>query len=173
MSLRQTIFNWYRKRAPRHQATFPRLDRVQTVLLLFESDLTEKNLQVKQLAKELAKEGREVTAWGYVDMKRSQSAILRNYRVLSRSDINLFHKPKSTHLDDLKGQHFDLLIDLSLHQVLPLRYLALYANADFRAGAQTQEPYLSDFMLALPPDKDQVYLFDQIMYYLKNIQSND
>ncbi len=173
MKLSERIFNHYCRKHAAKSHSFPTWENVQTVLLLFESDITEKNLQVKQLAKELQQQGKDVTAWGYVDNKNALSAILRDYRVLSRRDTNIFHKPKELHLKDLRRMHFDLVIDLSLNDILPLRYLMLYADAGFKAGRQTQEPYLADFMVMNGDNDDPAYLFDQILYYLKNIKSND
>ena len=173
MKISERIFNYYRRKQHVSQHTFPKWDKVQSVLLLFESDLTEKNLQIKQLVKELQQEGKDVTAWGYVDSKNAISAILRDYRILSRRDTNLFNKPKDAHLKDLKRMHFDLVIDLSLHDVLPIRYLMLYADADFKTGRQTDEPYLSDFMVMVGDNDNPAFLYDQVLYYLKNIKSND
>lgn len=173
MSISERIFNYYLHKQKKTQHCFPHWDAVTTVLLLFESDITEKNLQVKQLIKELQQQNKEVTAWGYVDSKNALSAILRDYRILSRRDTNLFDKPKDAHLKDLSRMHFDIVIDLSLHDLLPLRYLLMFANADFKAGRQTVEPYLADFMVATKEGDDPAFLFDQITYYLTNIQSND
>jgi len=100
------------------------------------------------------------------------SAILRDYRVLGTQDVNFLGKPKEHELKDLELEHFDLLISLNVNNIMPLRYLNLYANADFRVGMVTQEPYESDFMVAVPDDqRNLVYLFDQIMIYLRKINA--
>ena len=173
MNISEYIFNYYYRKHHKKATAFPAWDKVNTVLLLFESDLTEKNLQVKQLVKELQQQGKDVTAWGYVDNKNTISAILRDYRILSRHDTNLFNKPKEAHLKDLRRMHFDLVIDLSLNSLLTLRYLLLFADADFKAGRQTEEPYLADFMVITGDNDDPAFLFDQIIFYLKNIKSSD
>ena len=173
MNLSEKIFNYYLRKNKKQSCAFPHWEDVRTVLLLFESDLTEKNLQIKQLVKELQQEGKEVTAWGFVDAKNALSAILRDYRILARRDTNLFHKPKEAHLRDLSHIHFDVVIDLSMHDILPLRYLMLLSRAGFKAGRQTQEPYLADFMVAVDEAADPAFLYDQILHYIKNIQSND
>lgn len=173
MNLKEYIFNYRLKRHLKGNTLFPKLHRVRTVLLLFESDIMEKNLRIKQLQKELSAQGKEVTAWGYVDRKDGQTAILPAYRVLCRKDINLIGCPKTECLNQLRKQHFDLVIDLSLRSVLPLRYLLMEARTDFRAGRQTEEPYLSDLMITLQEKNDETYLLQQIMHYLNNIQTTD
>ena len=171
--LSEYIFNYHRRKRQPSNKIFPAWDKTVSILLLFESDLTEKNLQIKQLIKELQQQGKEVTAWGYVDMKKAQSGILRDYRILAHEDTNFLDKPKEQHLKDLMRMHFDVLIDLSQRDILPLKYLMLYADADFKAGRQTNAPYLADFMVSTNGNDNPAYLFDQITYYLKNIQSSD
>ena len=173
MNLKEKIFNYHLRKHKHHHCAFPQWDKAKSILLLFESDITEKNLQIKQLVKELQQQGKDVTAWGYVDQKNALSAILRDYRILARRDTNLFDKPKEIHLRDLSHIHFDIVIDLSLKNILPLRYLMLLADADFKAGRQTEEPYLADFMVMTNEETDPAFLFDQILHYLQNIKSND
>lgn len=173
MKLSEYIFNHHRRKHKRQVHAFPEWSKVKHILLLFESDLTEKNLHIKQLIKELQQQGKEVTAWGYVDSKTALSGILRDYRILAHRDTNLFDKPKEIHLKDLTRRHFDVVIDLTLKDILPLKYLMLYAEADFKAGRQPEEPYLADFMVMNVNNEDPAFLFDQIIYYLKHIQSSD
>lgn len=173
MKLSDWIFNYIRKKNPRQTHCFPDWNRVKTILILFESDITEKNLNIKQIIKELQQDGKDVTAWGYVDNKRAQSGILRDYRILAQQDINIFRKPKEWHLKDFQRMHFDVVIDLSINDLLPLQYLMLYADANFKTGKQTKEPYMADFMVMNGDNDDPTFLFDQIIHYLKNIRSND
>ena len=112
------------------------------------------------------------TAWGFVDKKQITSAILRDYRVLGTQDIDFLGKPKEHELKDLGMEHFDLLINLDVNRIMPIRYLSLYANADFRVGMVTDEPYENDFMVAVPEEeRNLVYLFDQLMLYLRKINA--
>ena len=59
-----------------------------------------------------------------------------------------------------------------MNNIMPLRYLSLFADADFRVGMVTNEPYENNFMVAVPDDqKNLVYLFDQLMLYLRKINA--
>lgn len=170
--LRERAFRHAQKKNGPHQAFFPNYKNIRKVFILFESDLLERNSQVKQLVKELQADGKTVTAWGFVDKKQITSAILRDYRVLGTQDINFLGKPKEHELKDLGMEHFDLLINLDVNRIMPIRYLSLYANADFRVGMVTDEPYENDFMVAVPEEeRNLVYLFDQLMLYLRKINA--
>lgn len=170
--LRERAFRHAQKKNGPHQAFFPNYKNIRKVFILFESDLLERNSQVKQLVKELQADGKTVTAWGFVDKKQITSAILRDYRVLGTQDIDFLGKPKEHELKDLGMEHFDLLINLDVNRIMPIRYLSLYANADFRVGMVTDEPYENDFMVAVPEEeRNLVYLFDQLMLYLRKINA--
>lgn len=171
-NLRESAFRRAQKKHPQPQILFPSYANIKRVFILFESDVLERNSQIKQLVRELQADGKTITAWGFVDKKEVTSGILRDYRVLGRQDVNFLGKPKDHELQDLRNEHFDLLISLNVNNIMPLRYLSLYANADFRVGMVTDEPYENNFMVAVPDDKkDLVYLFDQIMIYLRKINA--
>jgi len=170
--LRERVFRYHQKKQGPVSAIFPSYKQVKKVLILFESDILERNSQLKQLVRELQADGKQITAWGFVDKKQITSSILRDYRVLGRQDVNFFGKPKDYEIQDLRNEHFDLLISLNVNNLMPLRYLNLFADADFRVGQVNEEPFESNFMVALPEgQKNQVYLFDQLMIYLRKINA--
>ena len=171
-SLRERVFRRAQRNNLSSQVVFPSYANIRKVFILFESDVLERNSQIKQLVRELQSDGKTVTAWGFVDKKQVNSAILRDYRILGRQDVNLMGKPKDYELQDLRSEHFDLLISLNMNNIMPLRYLSLFADADFRVGMVTNEPYENNFMVAVPDDqKNLVYLFDQLMLYLRKINA--
>jgi hypothetical protein len=171
-SLRERVFRRAQRNNLPSQVVFPSYANIRKVFILFESDVLERNSQIKQLVRELQADGKTVTAWGFVDKKQVNSAILRDYRILGRQDVNLMGKPKDYELQDLRSEHFDLLISLNMNNIMPLRYLSLFADADFRVGMVTNEPYENNFMIAVPDDqKNLVYLFDQLMLYLRKINA--
>lgn len=196
MDFRQIIFDHILRKRPQRTPVYHSYRSARRILILFESDLLERNVQVKALVKQLKADGKDVTAWGYVPGKKAAtSAILRDYRVLAEQDFTFWGWPQEGPKTDItrEDEQFDLLIDLNVSQLLPLRYLSMYANADFRCGMQTEAPYLSDFMIdlshaadapeAAPESADNktaaevvessinpAYLFDQILYYLRSVE---
>ena len=174
MSIAERIFYRNLYRQAKKSRSFPDFEKVKTVLLVFESDAEERNTQIMQLAKELREAGKKVMAWGYTDKKKALTQATGSLRILSREDFGWFQRMKKEILTTLRANRYDLLIDLSLHNDLPTRYMALWADASFKTGRHTgEEHYIHDFMIELPEGRDAAYLFDQIIYYLKNIGSND
>ena len=178
MKLKEYIFNYLRKRQAPRDPHFPHLDQPLKIMIIYESDLLERNDAIKTIRQDLLRRQMDVTMWGYAEKKEITTLILPQSRILGMGDYNLFGKPRDYVLTDLQAEHYDLLIDLTTRPLLPLRYIALYTRADFKAGLNLGEG-IHDMLLSLPDlDTEQAkpeasWLFDQIMRYLTTIKSND
>ena len=181
MKLRQYIFDYLRKRMPERNPRFPHLDQPLKILMIYESDVLERNDSIKSIRQDLLRRQMDVSMWGYVAKKEITTLVLPQSRILGLADYNFLGKPRDYVLKDLQAEHYDLMIDLTLHPLLPLRYLAMYANADFKVGLNLGEG-IHDMLLSLPdftPEQSEEaspeasWLYNQIMNYLTTIKSND
>ena len=171
MSLKQYIFDYLRKKQPERTVRFPHLDQSLKVMVIYESDPLERNDAIKAIRQDLLRRQMDVTMWGYLGRKEIQTLILPQSRILGLGDYNWLGKPKDYVLTDLKAEHYDLLIDLSTQPLLPLRYLAMYTDADFKVGLNMGEG-LHDMLMGME-NPDAKGLYDQIINYLTTIKSND
>ena len=181
MKIKNKIFDYVRGKQPERSARFPHLDQPLKIIILYESDVLERNDNIKTIRQELLRRQMDVTMWGYVEKKEITTLILPQSRILGQSDYNLLGKPRDYVLTDLQAEHYDLLIDLTTRPLLPLRYLALFTNADFKVGMNLGEG-IHDMLISLPdfsPEQGDAaeieasWLFHQIMEYLTTIKSND
>ena len=181
MKLRQYIFDYLRKRMPERNPRFPHLDQPLKILMIYESDVLERNDSIKSIRQDLLRRQMDVSMWGYVAKKEITTLVLPQSRILGLADYNFLGKPRDYVLKDLQAEHYDLMIDLTLHPLLPLRYLAMYADADFKVGLNLGEG-IHDMLLSLPdftPEQSEEaspeasWLYNQIMNYLTTIKSND
>lgn len=181
MSLKQYIFDYLRNKQPERNPRFPHLDRPLKIIIIYESDVLERNDSIKSIRQDLLRRQMDVTMWGYVEKKEITTLILPQSRILGTGDYNWFGKPRDYVLSDLKAEHYDLLIDLTTRPLLPLRYIAMYTDADFKVGLNLGEG-VHDMMISLPdftPEQgdeaelEASWLYDQLMRYLTTIKSND
>ncbi len=182
--LRQYIFDYLRCKEPERLVRFPHMDKPIKLMVIYESDLLERNDEIKAIRQDLLKRQIDVTMWGYAPKKEISSPILLQSRVIGLTDFNWLGKLKSEVKDELRAVHYDLLIDLTTNPVLPLRYLALYTDADFKVGLNLGEG-LHDMLISMPvvapaegetdeePHVDVTRLYHEIMKYLTTIKSND
>lgn len=185
-SLAKRIF---RKRVRKHQLSTPRnsmfvnYNRARKVLLLFESHYSEKNTETKRLIEQLQSDGKSVIAWGYVDKRKPISPEYPDYKILGNGDLDITGRPRQAFLKELTGMEFDLVIDVSRKAWLPLSYLLLYSNAPCKAGMKKEGVQLYDFAVDVDEllaqqeksvdDMKFSFLFEHIIFYLKNIQTTD
>ena len=189
----KTLNNYlFQKRAQQYlsktsrERRFINYDKAKSVLLLFESDLLENNQNVRKIIAQLQQDGKKVSAWGFIDKKEVSTSILPEFRILHRKHTDFFQRPVMSFVNELENQEFDLLIDLSIKPVVALEYIAMYANASCKTGLRKTNLPLFDFMLDLESLKipaestesnektvDEIYLFEQIIFYLKSIQTKD
>ena len=171
MKLKERIFEYLRKRMPERETRFPHMDRPLKVMLIYESDLLERNDAIKAIRQDMLRRQMDVTMWGFVEKKDIQTLILPQSRILGVGDYNLLGKPRDYVVTDLQAEHYDLLIDLSTRPLLPLRYITMYAVADFKVGKNLGEG-LHDMLIAVE-QTDVTKLYNEIMNYLTIIKSND
>jgi len=157
--------------------------KAKTILLLFESTYSERNPGTKRIIETLTADGKKVVAWGFVEKKQITSAAYPEFRILHPGDTDIFHKPKPALLTELAEQEFDLVIDITQQPSLALSYVVLFAKAKCKTGMQKQGFPMYDFALDVDAYLEEnnlktdelpfTFLYDQIIFYLKNIQTND
>ena len=165
------------------ERSFVSYKKAKTVFLLFESDFTEKNAVIRKIVQMLQLDRKKVVAWGFIDKKQVSTALLPDFRVLNYEHTDFFKKPHASFFRELERYEFDLVIDLSLHSILPLEYFTLFANAKCKIGVKKTETPIYDFIIDLEnhqqtlesseEELDELFLFNQIIFYLKSIQSSD
>ena len=181
MSLKEKIYSFIARRQPQREARWPHWESVKHVLVLYESDLVEKNPAIRTIRTELQKHHIDAVFWGYVQKKEVQSAVLPQSRIVGMKDFTFLGYPRKELVQDLQQQEYDLVIDLNQSNTLPLRYLCLLADAGFKSGMapigqlpntpMVQSP--CDLQIKTQPQETPEFLFQQILHYLTNIQSND
>ena len=178
MGLKERIFKHCLAKLPQRETRFPHFEKPLKTLVIYESDLLERNDAIKDIRQDMLRQQMDITMWGYAPKKEITTPVLPQSRILGLKDYGFFGKPQQHVLDDLRKEHYDVLIDLTTQPCLPLRYLAMYATADCKVGLHLGEG-IHDLLIA-PPGLDTVnarpeatWLFHQIINYLSTIKSND
>ncbi len=168
------------------KSKFRSWDDIRSVLLLFESDYQEKNNDTRAFVKMLQSEGKRVVACCYVNKKVAETATLDNYIVLDRKTTNWLGRPLDAVVGERLKEKFDVVLDMTENDVLPLQYVLIWANSDFRCGRNRGENgnTLYDFVIEMPehpidpktntPRMDYDFVGNmgsQIIKYLKLIRS--
>lgn len=162
---------------------FVNYDQARSVFLIFESNFSEKNPEIKRLVETLLADGKSVTAWGFVPKKKSMNDNMYDFRILFKKNFDILQRPRATLIHELQTVSYDLLIDITTRHFLAVDYLIIYANAKCRSGIKKSGLNIYDFAIDLPEindeemgehqENDYLYNYNQLIFYLKSIQTKD
>lgn len=111
---------------------------------------------VKELVKNLSAKNREIEVLGYVDTKQLIDHYLyrKGFDFFTRKQLNWYYKPLAENVEDFIKKPFDLLLDLSLDNPFPLKYIVTYSEAKFKAGRYSDNCDYLDFMIDITKEKE-------------------
>ena len=171
MSLKERLFERYIRKHPHKQSGFPDWEKVRNIYMLAEAAPDDREaLTLADCCRLLENAGKTVQLITYADGKERTGQGL----VFCRKDFSLFGRPHKDVTDQL-AEPADLLIDLTQHPLLPMRYLAFCTNARFKAGRKLSpkdEDGIHNMLLQTHDDGTE-FVFRQIVHYIETIRSND
>lgn len=131
--------------------------------------------RVSEFVSQLQGEHKEVKALGFVKNKSLVERFLPklSYDFFSTRDLTWFYKPIHRQVKDFIDKEFDLLIDLSLHDTFPLKYISGLSNALCRVGkfSDINSEYY-DLMIDLKPSMTSEEYLGQVQHYLTVINTH-
>ena len=131
---------------------------------------------ISDYVKKLQESGKIVKALGYVQSKRLTGQFLPklSYDFLYPTGLSWNYKPVSSAAKDFMAEEYDILLDLSTEDHLPLLYITGMSKARFKAGMKSQQRsgYL-DLMIDLGEKDGLDELITQIDHYLTIINKKN
>jgi len=142
--------------------------------ILFDAGKPENVTFVEGFRKQLEEEGKKVFVLGYVDKKHLPSQLIHQLRVsyCLRRDFSWNLRPRSHFLQQFVKREYDILMDLSAPEQLPMKYLAAVSPSRFKVGAY-HEGYLAifDLTMQVDPGCTAAELAKHCIHYLKIIKT--
>lgn len=131
---------------------------------------------ISKFVNKLQTAGKNVKALGYVESKQLTGQFLPklSYDFLYPAGLGWNLKPTSTAARDFIATEFDILIDLSMIDLLPLNFITGLSKAKFKAGLQSRERSAHlDLMISLKEGDSLDELIKQTDHYLSIINRKD
>jgi len=139
-----------------------------TIGILFDAGNAEDLRHVKEFGKYLASIHIEFSTLGYLDSEivSDDLLFLGNINIFCQKDLDFFFRPSHRDALEFMSKRFDILIDLSLKNHYPLRYIANLSPAIFKVGQYTEGNTIHDLMIDIHSKPTIVYLIEQIKNYV-------
>ena len=152
---------------------FLNYSEIKSVLLLFDikNDI---NISIfEHLANILKADQKKVVLCGFVAQKKSILKSDKNKIIIRKKDISLCQKPKKDLLNTISERQFDAAFLLSTKKSIPTMYALMNTDAKIKCGSISAFNLL-DFIIDTSNIQfaDEVYIFDNIIRYLKMINKN-
>ena len=131
---------------------------------------------VAEFVAELQRDHKEVKALGFVKNKNLVSRFLPklSFDFFSARDLNWFYKPVHSKVKDFIEKEFDILMDLSLKDTLPLKFISAWSLAHCRVGRYSESNHeCYDIMLDIGKDMSLNDYILQIVHYLSVINEEE
>ena len=176
--LRIRIGQYYYKRDQarfERQTTMTNLKDARRIGILYTLNEVPDYERISEFVTKLQGEQKEVKALGFVRNKNLVERFLPklSYDFFTNRDLTWFYKPIHNTVRDFMEKEFDLLIDLSLQDTFPLKYISGISKALCRVGkfSELNTDYY-DLMIDLKPSMTSEEYIGTVQHYLTIIKTN-
>ena len=151
------------------------LEDAKSIGILYEATSQEQILEIKPLVKYFFGLRKDVKAFGYVNSKKYDECHIPKlqYDFFNLKDLNWYYKPQNDYIKNFVQQEYDILINLSNSDCIPIKYLVASSIANFKVGKHEEGYDIYDLMIKLDKKEDSMRkLMSEIARYL-NIINKD
>jgi len=128
---------------------------------------------ILSLQKFLYDNNMQVEVLGYFPGKEIPQQLLlrKGINIFNKNEVNWYGKPLLPFVYHFCKEEYDILIDLSMIELFPIRWIAAHSRSKFKVGSlsYTGNPY--DLIINVDNQKSISYLSEQVVHYL-NLLNN-
>ncbi len=151
------------------------LDDARRIGILYTLDDMPDYERVSEFVSRLQNDHKEVKALGFVKNRNLLQRFLPklSFDFFSKRDLTWFYKPIHSQVKDFIEKEFDLLIDLSMQDTFPLKYISGLSRALCRVGKFSEDnTQYYDLMIDTKPSMTQEEYMKQVQHYLTVIKTH-
>jgi hypothetical protein len=121
--------------------------------------LADKNMQVEVL---VYFPGKEIP---------QQLLLRKGINIFNRNEVNWYGKPLLPFVDHFCREEYDILIDLSMIEQFPIRWIATLSRSRFKVGSLSYAGNPYELIITVDNQKGISYLSEQVVHYLNLINN--
>ena len=143
--------------------------------ILFNADDVQDILQVKSFIKYLVSKNIEVHVLGFVNSNNMDSIHLSSlhFNYFNKNDLNFIGIPYTIIPKSFHNRYYDILINFSVSDSFPIKYLAVKSDAAYKVGPYNNKSNsYYDLMIKLKLDSIE-YFIQNVVHYLELIDKNN
>ena len=132
--------------------------------------------QVMEFVTQLQKDKKGVKALGFVQEKELVNRFppKLSYDFFSQSNLNWYGKSMNERVQDFVNKEFDILIDLSMDELMPIQYVVGISRARCKVGRFSEDnARYYDLMIKIQPTTTLREFISQVKHYLTIINTDE
>ncbi len=147
------------------------LEDAKSIGILYEATDAAQIKKIEPFVKYFFELKKDVKALGYVNKKKLDNHHIPklNYDFFYLKDLNWYYKPQNYIINNFVKKEYDILINLSDSNCIPIKYLVASSLAHFKIGQFEDGFEIYDLMIKLDKDKGKERLMEEIKHYLNLI----
>jgi hypothetical protein len=171
-SIKSVIAHYFLKKdsqSSQRKCVVSNFDTAKSFGLLFDANDPEIYELVKKYFKYLKESKKKVHAIGFYDLKNlpQMEYSKLDYDFFTRKDLNWWGKPGGTFVTNFIEEEYDVLINFSLNDSFPLKYISAMSKAKMKIGKLDEKnSAVYDMMIQQPADKNFKFFMRQVDHYL-------
>jgi hypothetical protein len=147
------------------------LQNAKSIGILYEATDAAQIKKIEPFVKYFFELKKDVKALGYVNKKKLDNHHIPklNYDFFYLKDLNWYYKPQNYIINNFVKKEYDILINLSDSNCIPIKYLVASSLAHFKIGQFEDGFEIYDLMIKLDKEKSKERLMEEIKHYLNLI----
>ena len=147
------------------------LENAKSIGILYEATDAAQIKKIEPFVKYFFELKKDVKALGYVNKKKLDNHHIPklNYDFFYLKDLNWYYKPQNYIINNFVKKEYDILINLSDSNCIPIKYLVASSLAHFKIGQFEDGFEIYDLMIKLDKEKSKERLMEEIKHYLNLI----
>ncbi len=139
------------------------INEAKTIGILFNATHQVSFEIVKELVKNVSNKKNTIDVLGFVDSKQLIDHYLyrKGFDFFTSSQLNWYYKPTNPLVDTFIKKQFDLLLNLSLDNPFPIRYIMTCSAARFKTGMYYKNQDYLDLMIDIEKEKQNMNGFQR------------
>ena len=151
------------------------LENAKSIGILYEATDAVQIKKIEPFVKYFFELKKDVKALGYVNKKKLDNHHIPklNYDFFYLKDLNWYYKPQNYIISNFVKKEYDILINLSDSNCIPIKYLVASSLAHFKIGQFEDGFEIYDLMIKLDKEKSKERLMEEIKHYLNLINKKN
>ncbi|MAQ31926.1 MAG: hypothetical protein CMD26_04275 [Flavobacteriales bacterium] len=151
------------------------LSEAKKVALVFDAEDLDSITEVKFLLKYFLKLNIDVYVLGFINSVKKDNNFISTLHInyFNSKDVSFFGIPNNLKTNSFLRNKFDLLINLSLKNSFPVKYMSLMSNAHFKIGMSYNNNDIDYDLIFKLKIKSLNYFIKNIIHYLEIINHNN